>query len=55
MTTFVTSTRLAADYICLVSYISSDGHFSEVYLGCLVIAPKGLLDFLYCRMTALDK
>ena len=58
MTTFVTSSILAADYFCLVSYISSDGHFSEVYLDCLVTALKSLLDVLdvlYCRVNALDK
>ena len=36
--TFVTSAILSADYFCLVSYISSDGHFSVVYLYCLVTA-----------------
>ena len=30
VTTFVTLATLSADYFCLVSYISSDGHFSEV-------------------------
>ena len=55
MTTFVTSAILAANYFCLVSYISSDGHFSEFYLDCLVTALKGLLDVLFCRVTALDK
>ena len=54
MTTFVTSAILFADYFCLVSYISSDGHFSEVYLDCLVTACKGVLDVVYCRVTALD-
>ena len=55
VTTFVTSAILSADYFCLVSYISSDGHFSEVYLGCLVTALKSFLDVPYCRVTALDK
>ena len=54
MTTFATSAILAADYFCLVSYISSDGHFSEVCLDCLVTALKSLLDVLYCTVTALD-
>ena len=53
MTTFVKSAILAG--FCLVSFISSDGHISEVYLDCLVTALKSLLDVLYCRMTALDK
>ena len=55
MITFVTSAILSADYFCLVSYISSDAHFSEVYLDCLVTALKSLLDVPYCRVTALDK
>ena len=55
MATFVTSTVLSADYFCLVSYISSDDHFSEIYLDCLVTTLKGLLDAPYCRVTALDK
>ena len=55
MTTFVTSAILVADYFCLVSYISSDSHFSEVYLDCLGTAVKNLLDVLNCRVTALDK
>ena len=55
MTTFVTSAILSADYFCLVSYISSDGHLSEVYLDCLVTALKSLLDVPYCRVTALYK
>ena len=55
VTTFVTSAILSADCFCLLSYISSDGHFSEVYLDCLVTALKSLLDVLYCRVTALDK
>ena len=55
MTTFVRSAILSADYFCLVSYISSDGHFSVVYLDCLVTALKSLLDVLYCSGTALDK
>ena len=49
------SAILSADYFCLVSYISSDGNFSEVYLDCLVTALKSLLDVPYCRATALDK
>ena len=49
------SATLSADYFCLVSYISSDGHFSEVYIACLVTALKSLLDVLYCRVIALDK
>ena len=55
MTTFVTSVVLAADFFCLVSCISSDGHFSVVHVDCLVTAVKSLLDVLYCRVTALDK
>ena len=55
MTTFVSSAILAAEYFCLEIYISGDGHFSEVYLGCLVTAHKSLLDVLYCRATALNK
>ena len=55
MTTFVTSDILSAEFVCLVSYISSDCHFSEVYLDCLVTALKSLLDVLYCSVTALDK
>ena len=47
MTTFVTSAILSADYFCLMSYSSRDGHFSEVYLGCLVTALKSLLDVPY--------
>ena len=47
VTTFVRSDILSAEYVCLVSYISSDGHFSEVYLDCLVTALKSLLDVLY--------
>ena len=39
----------------LVSYISSDGHFSEVYIDCLVKLLRVLLDALYCKVTALDK
>ena len=30
VTTFATSAILFADYFCLMSYISDDGHFSEV-------------------------
>ena len=55
MITFATPAILSAHYFCLVSYISSDGHFSEVYLDCLVTALKSLLDVSYCRVTALDK
>ena len=55
VTTFVTLAILPADYFCLVCYFSSDGHFSEVYLDCLVTALKTLLDVPYCRVTALDK
>ena len=55
MTTFVTSAILSADYFCFVSYISSDGHLSEVYLYYLVTALKSLLDVPYCRVTALNK
>ena len=55
MTTFVTSAILSADYYWLVSYISSDSHFSDVYLDCLVTALKSLLDVPYCRVVALDK
>ena len=53
--TFVTSVILAAGFFCLVSYISSDSHFSEVYLDRLVTALESLLDVLYCRVTALNK
>ena len=49
---------LAADCFCLVSYISSDSssdsHFSEVYLDCLVTALESLLDMVYCLVTALE-
>ena len=38
MTTSVRSAILSADYFCQVSYISRDGHFSDVYLYCLVTA-----------------
>ena len=55
MTTFVTSAIASADFVCYMSYISSDGHFSEVYLDCLVISLKSLLDIMYCRVTTLDK
>ena len=55
MTTFVWSVRLSTHYFCLVSYISSDGHFSVAYLYYLLTAPKSFLDVLYCRITALDK
>ena len=41
--------------ITRVDCISSDGHFSEVYLDCLGTALKSLLDVLYCRATVLDK
>ena len=33
MTTFVRSAILSADYFCQVSYISRDGHFSDVLLS----------------------
>ena len=55
MTTFVTLAILSADYFSLVTYISSDGHFSEVYLHCLVTALNILLEVPYCTVTALDK
>ena len=55
MATSVTSAILSADYFCLVSYISSDGHISEVYLDCFVAALKSFLDVPYCRVTAVDK
>ena len=55
VTTFATSDILSADYFCLVSYISSHGHLSEVFLDCLVTALKSLLDVLCSRVTALDK
>ena len=54
MTTFVTSAILSADYFCLVSYISIDGHLSEVHLDCLVTALKSLLDVVHRRVTVLD-
>ena len=47
VTTLITSALLPADYFCLVSYLSSDGHFSEVYLDCLVTALKSLIDVPY--------
>ena len=53
--TTCSSAILAAEYFCLESYISGDGHFSEVYLDCLGKALKSLLDVLYCRATALNK
>ena len=53
MITFVTSAILSADNICLVSYISSDGHLSEVHLDRLVTALKSLIDVVYGRGTAL--
>ena len=55
MTTFVRSAILSADYFCLLSYISSDGHFLVVYLYCRVTALKNLLGELYYRVTALNK
>ena len=55
MTALVWSAVLSADHFCLVSFISSDGHFSVVYLYCLVTALKSLLDVLYCGATALVK
>ena len=54
MTIFVTSAILSADFF-LVSYNFGGGHFSEVYLDCIVTALLSLLDVLYCRVTALDK
>ena len=54
MTTYVKSAKLSADYFSLVSYISSDGHFLEVYIECPVTALKSLLDVLYYRVTAFD-
>ena len=54
MTTFVTPAILSADYFCLVIYISSDGHFSEVYLDCRMTALKSLLDVVYCRVATVD-
>ena len=54
MTTFVKLAKLSADYFCLVSYISSDGHFLEVYIECLVTALKSLLEVMYYRVTAFD-
>ena len=54
VTTFVTS-AIVDCFKFLVSYISSNGYFSAVYLDCLVTALKSLLDVLYCRVTALDK
>ena len=44
MTTFVRSAVVSGDYFCLVSYISSDGHFSVIYIYCLVTTLKSLLD-----------
>ena len=55
MTTSVTSAILSADYFCLMSYISSDGHFAELFLDSLVTSLKSLLDVPHCRVTALDK
>ena len=54
MSTFVISAILSADYFCLVSYVSDDGHFPKVYLDCMVTALASLLDVLYCRVTALE-
>ena len=48
------SAILSVDYFCLVSYISSDGHFSEIYLDYLVTPLQSLLDVIYYRVTALD-
>ena len=53
MTTFVMPAVLSDDYFYLVSYVSGDCHFSEVYLDCLVTALKSLVDVLYCRVTVL--
>ena len=52
---FIRLITLSADYFCLVSYISSDRHFSEVYVDCLPTALKSFLDVLDWRVTALDK
>ena len=52
MTTFVRSAILSADYIRL-NYISSDGHFSVVYLYCLATALTSLLNVLCCRVNAI--
>ena len=54
MATVVTSAILSVAYFCLVSYISSNSHFSKVYLDCLVSALKRLLDVVYYIVTALD-
>ena len=54
MTSLVTSAILSAAFFCFVSYISSDGHFSEVYLDCLVTALRSLLDVPHRRVTAPD-
>ena len=62
MTTFVTLVILSADYFCLVSYISSNGHFSEVYLVMRLLAFRsatskslfcGSKVYLNCLVTAL--
>ena len=46
----------SADYFCLVSCISNEGHLSVfTYTVWPVIALKSLLVVLYCRKTALDK
>ena len=50
----VRSAVLSADYFCLVSYISSDGHFLVVDLYCLVTALKSLLNVLYCRVLLIS-
>ena len=55
VTTFIRSAILSADYFCCGSCFSSDGHFSVVYLYCLVTVLKSLLDVLYYRVTALNK
>ena len=54
MTSFVTSAILSADCFCLLSYISSDDHSSDVDIDCQVTARKSLLDVLYCVVTAFD-
>ena len=46
MTISVSSALLSADYFCLMSYISGVSHFSVVYLCCLLVALKDLLDVL---------
>ena len=43
VTTFVRSAIQFSDYFCQVSYISRDGHFSDVYLHCQVTALYAVL------------